>query len=104
VIEIIEKTILETIPDYLDEQSLLYPHEINTGNCKDFAQVIINKLGGETKHLYGIWLSTHFDIDCCHYVIVYRRDDGTKRFFDSEIPSGTTCPFQIPFVKRKMEV
>jgi hypothetical protein len=74
------------------------PQEINCGDCHNFAEMVINNLGGETDNLFESFTEQLWDNHCW---ITFEDVNGIEWHYDAEAPSGVKDYNDLPFFQRK---
>jgi len=74
------------------------PHNINNGECEDFAMTIIERMGGYTEELREG--TPDFDsVLPGHYWIEYKG-----KYYDAECPSGVSDWHKLPVFRRANQI
>ncbi len=79
------------------------PYDINCGQCEEFATYVVDQLGGETHHLYPVWIEDMLDTpypDAAHKVVCF-HSMGVNIYFDAECPNGTTNLDRLPLIANR---
>ena len=95
-VEMVTQVIIETLPHFL--QRVEDPYDINCGLCEDFANSVVDQLGGETDKMCVVWIEDIIDTpypDAAHAVVRLESDERYI-YFDAECPGGVRDLCEVP--------